>query len=132
MGKRVFVGNLGYSVDDGALQALFAQHGTVVSAKIITDRDTNRSKGYGFVEMSSDAEGDAAIAALNGTDLGGQAITVAEAKPQQPRRGGGGGFGGRGGRGGGGGGGGYGGGRDRGSRGGGGGGGRDRGGRGRF
>jgi RNA recognition motif-containing protein len=110
---------------------MFSPHGTVQSAEVVADRDTGRSKGFGFVEMGSDAEAQAAIAALNGADNGGRALTVNEARPREERAGGGGGrggFGGGGGRGGGGGGrGGFGGG---GGRGGGGGGGRDRGDRG--
>jgi RNA recognition motif-containing protein len=133
MGKKLYVGNLSYDVDSSALETLFAAHGTVESAQIITDRDTGRSKGFGFVEMSSDAEAQAAIAAMNGTEQGGRAITVNEAKPKENRSGGGGG-GGRGGYGGGGGGGGYGGGGGGGRRGGGGGygGGGGGGGRGRY
>jgi RNA recognition motif-containing protein len=111
MGKKLYVGNLSYDVDSSALQELFAAHGTVDSAQIITDRDTGRSKGFGFVEMGTDEEAQAAIAALNGQEHGGRALTVNEAKPREDRpRGGGGGGGGRGGYGGGGGGGGYGGG----------------------
>ena len=108
MGKKLYVGNLSYDVDSSALEQLFAAHGSVQSAQIITDRDTGRSKGFGFVEMSSDAEAQAAIAALNGQESGGRALTVNEAKPREdrPRSGGfgGGGGGGRGGYGGGGGG----------------------------
>ena len=123
MGKKLYVGNLSYDVDSTALEQMFAAHGTVESAQIISDRDTGRSKGFGFVEMSSEAEAQAAIAAMNGTDQGGRAITVNEAKPKENRSGGGGG-GGRGGYGGGGGGGGgYGGGGGGGRRGGSGGGG---------
>ena len=130
MGKKLYVGNLSYGVDSSALEQLFAAHGTVESAQIITDRDTGRSKGFGFVEMASDSEAQAAISALNGQEHDGRALTVNEAKPREdrPRGGGGGGGGYGGGRGGGGGYGGGGGGRggDRGGRGGGGGGGRDR------
>src|SRR5947207_6588150 len=112
MGKKLYVGNLSYDVDSSALEQLFATHGTVQSAQIISDRDTGRSKGFGFVEMSSDAEAQAAIAAMNGQDHGGRALTVNEAKPREerPRSGGSGGGGGYGGGGGGGGRGGYGGG----------------------
>jgi len=113
MGKKLYVGNLSYGVDSSALQTLFGAHGTVVSAEIINDRDTGRSKGFGFVEMSTDEEAQAAIAALNGQQHEGRALTVNEAKPREdrPRGGGGGGRGGYGGGGGGGGGrGGYGGG----------------------
>lgn len=120
MAKKLYVGNLSYSVDSSGLEQLFSQHGTVQSAEVIADRDSGRSKGFGFVEMSSEDEAQAAIAALNGTDYDGRALTVNEAKPREPRSGGGGGGGrrgggggGRGGYGGGGGRGGYGGGRDR-------------------
>ena len=130
MGRKLYVGNLSYDVDSSALQELFAAHGTVDSAQIITDRDTGRSKGFGFVEMGTDEEAQAAIAALNGQEHGGRALTVNEAKPKENRSGGGGG-GGRGGYGGGSGGGGGrggygGGGGGRGGSGGGGGGGRGR------
>src|SRR5947199_7933742 len=94
MGKKLYVGNLSYEVDSTALEQMFAPHGTVESAQIITDRDTGRSKGFGFVEMSSDAEAQAAISALNGTEQGGRALTVNEAKPKENRGGGGGGGGG--------------------------------------
>ena len=129
MGKKLYVGNLSYDVDSSALEQLFTPHGTVQSAQIITDRDTGRSKGFGFVEMGSDSEAQAAIAALNGQDSGGRALTVNEAKPREDRpRGGGGGGGGYGG----GGGGRSGGGGGRGGFGGGGGGGGGRGGRDRY
>src|SRR5438105_6448001 len=110
MGKKLYVGNLAYGVSDSDLQQMFGPHGTVQSAQVIMDRDTGRSKGFGFVEMSSDQEAEAAIQALNGKDSGGRALTVNEAKPREDR-GGGGGRGGYGGGGGGGGRGGYGGGR---------------------
>ena len=110
MGKKLYVGNMSYDVDSSALEQLFAAHGTVQSAQVITDRDTGRSKGFGFVEMSSDAEAQAAIAAVNGQEHDGRALTVNEAKPRESRGPGGGGGGGGGRRGGGGGGGGYGGG----------------------
>jgi RNA recognition motif-containing protein len=93
MGKKLYVGNLSYEVDSSALEQLFAAHGTVQSAQIISDRDTGRSKGFGFVEMSSDAEAQAAIAAKNGQDHGGRALTVNEAKPREDRAGSGGGGG---------------------------------------
>ncbi len=109
MAKKLFVGNLSYSVNDSQLQTLFSAHGNVVSAQVIVDRDTGRSKGFGFVEMSSDQEAQAAIAALNGKDCDGRALTVNEARPREGGGGGGRG-GGRGGFGGGGGGGGFGGG----------------------
>jgi len=111
MGKKLYVGNMSYDVTSSALEALFTAHGTVESAEVIQDRMTGRSKGFGFVEMSSDAEAQAAISALNGQQHDGRALTVNEAKPREPRSGG----GGRGGYGGGGGGrGGYGGGGGRG------------------
>jgi cold-inducible RNA-binding protein len=85
MGKKLYVGNLSYDVDSSALETLFAVHGTVQSAQIISDRDTGRSKGFGFVEMGTDAEATAAIAGLNGKDHGGRALTVNEAKPRENR-----------------------------------------------
>jgi RNA recognition motif-containing protein len=91
MGKKLYVGNLSYNVDSSELEQLFGQHGQVVSAQIINDRDTGRSKGFGFVEMANDAEADAAIAALNGQEHGGRALTVNEARPREDRGGGGGG-----------------------------------------
>lgn len=103
MGKKLYVGNLGYDVNDDDLSQLFGQHGTVDSASVIMDRASGRSKGFGFVEMSSDAEAKAAISALNGVEHSGRALKVNEAKPREG--GGGGGGGGRGGYGGGGGGG---------------------------
>ena len=111
MGKKLYVGNLGYDVSSSDLETLLSAHGTVLSAEVIGDRATGRSKGFGFVEMESASEADAAIAALNGQEHGGRALTVNEAKPREPRSGGGGGYGG--GRGGGGGYGGGGGRRDR-------------------
>jgi len=105
MGKKLYVGNLSYEVSSSDLEQLFSAHGTVDSAEVISDRMTGRSKGFGFVEMSSDQEAQAAISALNGKDHGGRALTVNEAKPRENRGGGGGGRGGRGGYGGGGGGG---------------------------
>ncbi len=113
MGKKLYVGNLPYSVGDSDLQRLFEAHGSVVSAQVIIDRDTGRSKGFGFVEMGNDSEAQAAIADMNGKEVDGRSLTVNEARPK-PEGGGGGGRGGRGGYGGGGGGrGGYGGGRGR-------------------
>lgn len=103
MGKKLYVGNLPYSFDDTALQQEFSRFGTVTSARVITDRDTGRSKGFGFVEMESDDQANTAIEKMNGYEMGGRAINVSEARPQEPRQGGGGG-GFRGGRGGGGGG----------------------------
>jgi RNA recognition motif-containing protein len=102
MGKKLYVGNLSYDVTDSALEQLFAAYGTVQSAQVIMDRDTGRSKGFGFVEMGSDQEAQAAIAGLNGKESGGRSLTVNEARPREDRGGGGG--GGRGGRSGGGGG----------------------------
>src|SRR4051794_2928362 len=92
MGKKLYVGNLPFSATEQVLTETFAQCGTVESAKIITDRDTGRSKGFGFVEMSSDSEAANAIAKFNGADYEGRAMTVNEAKPMAPRenRGGGG------------------------------------------
>ncbi len=101
MGKKLYIGNLPYSVDDSVLQEEFSKFGAVASAKVITDRETGRSKGFGFVEMESDSEADAAIEKMNGASLGGRDINVSEARPQAPREGGGGGRGGRGGGGGG-------------------------------
>src|SRR5437867_8068755 len=102
MGKKLYVGNLGYGITDSDLTKMFEPHGTVESAQIIMDRDTGRSKGFGFVEMKTDQEAQAAIAALNGQDSGGRALTVNEAKPRSEGGRGGGGGGGRGGYGGGG------------------------------
>jgi len=112
MGRKLYVGNLTYDVTDSGLEQMFAAHGTVQSAQVIMDRDTGRSKGFGFVEMGSDQEAQAAIAAMNGKEVDGRALTVNEAKPKEDR-GGGGGRGGYGGGGGGGRGGGYGGGGGR-------------------
>jgi RNA recognition motif-containing protein len=111
MGRKLYVGNLTYGTTDSTLQELFSAHGTVQSAQVIMDRDTGRSKGFGFVEMGSDQEAQAAIAAMNGKEVDGRALTVNEARPREDRGGGGGGGGrgfggGGGGRGGGGGGGG--------------------------
>ena len=114
MGRKLYVGNLSYNVTSSDLEQLCAQHGTVQSAEVIQDRESGRSKGFGFVEMGSEEEAQAAIAALNGQEHDGRALTVNEAKPKEDRPrgggyGGGGGGGGRGGYGGGGGGGGRGG-----------------------
>jgi cold-inducible RNA-binding protein len=97
MGKKLYVGNLTYGVTDSTLAQLFEPHGTVQSAQVIMDRDTGRSKGFGFVEMGSEAEAQAAIQALNGKEVDGRALTVNEAKPREERGGGGGGRGGYGG-----------------------------------
>ncbi len=104
MGKKLYVGNLSYSVDSSELEKMFSAHGTLASAQIISDRETGRSKGFGFVEMNSDSEAQAAIAALNGQEFQGRTLTVNEARPREERPGGFGGGGGGGGRGGGGGG----------------------------
>lgn len=85
MSQKIYVGNLGFSVNNEALSEKFAQFGTVSSAKVITDRDTNRSKGFGFVEMSSSAEAAEAIRSLNGTDFEGRQMNVSEAKPMEKR-----------------------------------------------
>ncbi len=123
MAKRIFVGGLSYSTTSDGLREAFEEVGPVSAAEVVTDRETGRSRGFGFVEMENDDLADQAIARFNGTDLDGRTITVNEARERAPRGGGGGGYGGGGGGGGGGRGGGGGGG---GSRGGGGGGGRDR------
>jgi RNA recognition motif-containing protein len=101
MGKKLYVGNLGYLVTDSDLEQMFAAHGTVQSAQVVMDRDTGRSKGFGFVEMDSDQEAQAAIAALNGKEVGGRTLTVNEARPREGGGGRGGSGGGRGGYGGG-------------------------------
>ena len=87
MGQKIYVGNLGFSVNNQALKTKFEQFGTVSSANVITDRDTGRSKGFGFVEMSTNDEAADAINALNGTEFEGRAMTVNEAKPNAPRAG---------------------------------------------
>lgn len=99
MGKKLYVGNLPFSATDQSLSEVFAQCGTVESSKVITDRDTGRSKGFGFVEMSTEAEAQDAISKFNGAEYEGRPMTVNEAKPMAPREGGGGrgGFGGGGG-----------------------------------
>ena len=121
MGNKLYVGNLPYSFRDEDLQQAFSAHGSVTSAKVMMERDTGRSKGFGFVEMGSDAEAQAAISGMNGQQFGGRGLVVNEARPMEPRPprtgggfgGGGGGYGGGAGRSGGGGGGGYGGGAGR-------------------
>jgi RNA recognition motif-containing protein len=85
MSKNIYVGNLSYSIDDQELERLFSQHGTVKSARVITDRDTNRSKGFGFVEMEDNSEAEAAIAALNGTEVDNREIKVNEARERRDR-----------------------------------------------
>ena len=96
MGSKLYVGNLPYSTTGSDLEQMFSAHGTVQSAEVISDGDTGRSKGFGFVQMGSDDEAQAAIAAFNGQEIDGRALTVNEAKPREdrPRGGGGGGFGG--------------------------------------
>jgi len=100
MGKKLYVGNLPYSVRDGDLEQAFGQFGSVTSAKVMMERDTGRSKGFGFVEMGSDEEAQSAISGMNGQPLGGRSVVVNEARPmeERPPRSGGGGFGGGGGR----------------------------------
>jgi cold-inducible RNA-binding protein len=88
MGNKIYVGNLPFSATNESLNELFAKFGKVDSAKIITDRDTGRSKGFGFVEMSSDSEAAAAIDKLHGSDMGGRSLVVNEARPMEPRTGG--------------------------------------------
>ena len=102
MGKKLYVGNLSYDMNDEGLRTLFSGFGSVDSAQVIMDRDVGRSKGFGFVEMSSATEADAAIAALDGKENGGRALKVNEAKPREERPRTGGGYGGGGGGGGGG------------------------------
>jgi cold-inducible RNA-binding protein len=97
MGNKIYVGNLPFSATSESLNEMFSQFGTVDSAKIVMDRETGRSKGFGFVEMSSGDEAAAAIEKLNGSDLGGRSLVVNEARPMEPRTGGGGGGGGFGG-----------------------------------
>lgn len=89
MSKKLYVGNLSYSISSRDLEQLFAAHGAVSSANVITDRETGRSKGFGFVEMSNDQEAQAAITALNGKDVEGRSLTVNEARPREERAGGG-------------------------------------------
>ena len=88
MGTKLYVGNLAYSVDKSRLEEMFAGFGAVLSAQVIMDRETNRSKGFGFVEMGSEQEAQAAIAALNGKNMDGRNLTVNEARPPEPRSGG--------------------------------------------
>ena len=94
MGNKLYVGNLAYSVRDENLQEQFAEFGSVTSAKVMMDRDTGRSKGFGFVEMGSDAMAQAAIRGMNGKSIDGRALVVNEARPREERSGGGGGYGG--------------------------------------
>lgn len=88
MATKLYVGSLAYSIDDNKLKELFAEAGTVVSAQVIVDRDSNQSKGFGFVEMSSDDEAKEAIKTLNGKEIDGRAIVVNEARPKEDRSGG--------------------------------------------
>ena len=97
MGSKIYVGGLPYSATEAEMEALFAEHGTVQSARVITDKFTGQSRGFGFVEMSTSEEAEAAIAALHSTEMGGRTLTVNEAKPMAPRTGGGFGGGNRGG-----------------------------------
>jgi cold-inducible RNA-binding protein len=97
MGNKLYVGNLPYSYRDQDMEQAFAQFGTVSSARVMMERDTGRSKGFGFVEMGSEAEAQAAIRGMNGQQIGGRGLVVNEARPMEPRTGGGGGFGGGGG-----------------------------------
>ncbi len=92
---NIFVGNLSFDTRDDGLREAFAAHGAVDSAQVVMDRETGRSRGFGFVEMPDSGEANAAISALNGADLGGRPLTVNEARPRAPRTGGGGGGGGR-------------------------------------
>lgn len=89
MAKKLYVGNLSYNMDSSMLGEMFSPHGTVQSAEIIADRETGRSKGFGFVEMSTEAEMNTALAAMSGREIDGRTITVNEAKPREPREGGG-------------------------------------------
>ncbi len=95
MAKKLYVGNLSYNTDSSMLGEMFSSHGTVTSAEIIADRETGRSKGFGFVEMSTDAEMNTALTAMSGKEIDGRTITVNEAKPREPRAGGSGGGGSR-------------------------------------
>jgi cold-inducible RNA-binding protein len=90
--KNIFVGNLSFDATEGAVRSMFEQYGAVDRVNIVTDRDTGRARGFGFVEMSNDGEGDKAIAALNGRDMDGRSLNVNEARPKENRGGGGGGF----------------------------------------
>lgn len=99
--KNIYVGNLPFSISEAELKAVFEGHGAVQRVNLVTDRETGNPRGFAFVEMTNEAEGDAAIEALNGTQMGGRSLTVNEARPREARSGGGGGRGGRGGGGGG-------------------------------
>lgn len=87
MGKKLFIGNLSFNTDDQSLAELFSQFGEVETARVVTDRDSGRSKGFGFVEMSSEAQATAAIDKLNGYDFSGRSLNVSEAKPMVPKEG---------------------------------------------
>ena len=100
MGSKIYVGGLPYSATESEIESLFAEHGTVESTRVITDKFTGQSRGFGFVEMATSEEAQAAISALNSTEMGGRTLTVNEARPMAPRTGGGGFGGGRGGGGG--------------------------------
>lgn len=89
MGKKLYIGNLSFTVDSDQLSGVFAEFGTVDSVNVITDRETGRSKGFAFIEMSSESEAQTAIQKMNGVELGGRALNVSEAKPQENRSGGG-------------------------------------------
>jgi RNA recognition motif-containing protein len=89
--KNIFVGNLSFDATEGSIRSLFEGHGTVDRVSVVTDRDTGRARGFAFVEMTNDVEGQQAITALNGRELGGRALTINEAKPKEARTGGGGG-----------------------------------------
>jgi RNA recognition motif-containing protein len=91
--KNIYVGNLSFEASEESVRALFEAYGTVGRVNIVTDRDTGQPRGFGFVEMANDGEGEKAIAAVNGTELGGRALNVNEARPKAERSGGGGGFG---------------------------------------
>lgn len=90
--KNIFVGNLSFDATESSVRSIFEEYGTVDRVNLVTDRDTGRARGFGFVEMSNDTEGQKAIAGLNGRDLGGRALNVNEARPKENRAGGGGGF----------------------------------------
>jgi RNA recognition motif-containing protein len=96
--KNIFVGNLSFGATEDSVRSMFEAYGTIDRVSIVTDRDTGRARGFGFVEMSNDAEGDRAISELNGRDLDGRALNVNEARPKENRGGGGGGYGGGGGQ----------------------------------
>jgi len=90
--KNIFVGNLSFDATEGAVRSLFEEYGSVDRVNIVTDRETGKARGFGFVEMANDSEGDRAIAGLNGREMGGRALNVNEARPKESRGGGGGGY----------------------------------------